>query len=62
MTTPEPQSELEASDLGRFEPAPYDLGITDGPVPVPWWWVGDAEWDSAYQARVEAGPEAEAEP
>jgi hypothetical protein len=31
MTTPEPQPELEASDLGRFEPAPYDLGISDDP-------------------------------
>jgi hypothetical protein len=31
MTTPEPQPELEASDLGRFEPAPCDLGISDDP-------------------------------
>ncbi len=47
MTTPEPQAtEPGASDLGRFDP-----------VPVPWWWVGDAEWDSAYQARVEAEAE-----
>ncbi len=28
---PEPQAELEPSDLGRFEPTPYDLGITDDP-------------------------------
>lgn len=39
MTTPDRQA--EASDLGRFEPSAYDLGITneteaawqDGPVP-----------------------------
>ena len=48
MTTPEPQAtEPGASDLGRFDPG----------TPVPWWWVGDAEWDSAYQARVEAEAE-----
>ncbi len=61
MTTPEPQAtepKPEASDLGHFGPTPSDLGITDCPVPVPWWWVGDADWDSAYQARVQA----EAEP
>lgn len=23
--------DLEASDFGRFEPSPYDLGITDNP-------------------------------
>ena len=28
---PEPQPEPEASDLGRFEPTPYDLGISDDP-------------------------------
>jgi hypothetical protein len=33
MTTavPEPAPELEPSDLGRFEPSPYDLGISDDP-------------------------------
>jgi hypothetical protein len=33
MTTaaPEPRAELEPSDFGRFEPSPYDLGITDDP-------------------------------
>lgn len=29
MTTPDKQA--EASDLGRFEPTAYDLGITDDP-------------------------------
>ena len=28
---PQPGPEREASDLGRFEPAPYDLGISDDP-------------------------------
>jgi hypothetical protein len=28
---PTPEPELEPSDLGRFEPSPYDLGITDDP-------------------------------
>ena len=27
----EPQPAPEASDLGRFEPTPYDLGISDDP-------------------------------
>jgi hypothetical protein len=31
MNAPEPQAEMEASDFGRFEPTPYDLGITDDP-------------------------------
>jgi hypothetical protein len=35
MTTavpePEPAPELEPTDLGHFEPSPYDLGITDDP-------------------------------
>lgn len=31
MTAPEPQAGIEASDLGRFEPSPYDLGITEDP-------------------------------
>ena len=31
MNAPEPQAEMEAVDLGRFEPTPYDLGITDDP-------------------------------
>lgn len=31
MNAPEPQAELEPSDFGRFEPSPYDLGITDDP-------------------------------
>jgi hypothetical protein len=31
MTTPDRQA--EASDLGRFEPTAYDLGITDDPGP-----------------------------
>ena len=31
-TAPEPLPVLEASDLGRFEPTPYDLGITDDPA------------------------------
>jgi len=58
MTTPEPQAtEPEASDLGHFEPNPPDPGITDCPAPLPWWWVGDADWDSAYQARVQAAAE-----
>jgi len=42
MTSPEP------SDLGRFEPTPYDFGVTDDPA---------ATW-----ADVQAEPEAEAEP
>jgi hypothetical protein len=32
MTT-DPRIGSEASDLGRFEPSPYDLGITDDPEP-----------------------------
>jgi hypothetical protein len=31
VTAPEPHPEPEASDLGRFEPTPYDLGISDDP-------------------------------
>jgi hypothetical protein len=31
MNAPEPEAEMEASDLGRFEPTPYDLGISDDP-------------------------------
>jgi hypothetical protein len=31
MNAPEPEPELEPSDLGRFEPTPYDLGISDDP-------------------------------
>ena len=31
MTVPEPRIEPEASDLGRFEPTPYDLGVSDDP-------------------------------
>jgi hypothetical protein len=42
MTSPEP------SDLGRFEPTPYDFGVTDNP---------EATW-----ADVEPEPEPEAEP
>jgi hypothetical protein len=42
MTSPGP------SDLGRFEPTPYDFGVTDNP---------EATW-----ADVQAEPEAEAEP
>jgi hypothetical protein len=33
MTAPERQVGPEASDLGRFEPSAYDLGITDDPGP-----------------------------
>jgi hypothetical protein len=33
MTASEPSTGIEASDLGRFEPSPYDLGITDDPEP-----------------------------
>lgn len=33
MTEPEPHTGIEASDLGRFEPGPYDLGIADDPEP-----------------------------
>ena len=39
--------EPEAVDLGRFEPTPYDLGITDDP---------EATW-----ADVQAEPEPEME-
>ncbi len=28
---PEPQADMEASDFGRFEPTPYDMGISDDP-------------------------------
>jgi hypothetical protein len=42
VTSPEP------SDLGRFEPTPYDFGVTDNP---------EATW-----ADVEPEPEPEAEP
>ena len=31
MTVSEPRTGVEASDLGRFEPTPYDLGVTDDP-------------------------------
>ena len=31
MNAPEPEPELEPSDLGRFEPSPYDLFISDDP-------------------------------
>lgn len=31
MTAPERRDGPEAPDLGRFEPSPYDLGITDDP-------------------------------
>jgi hypothetical protein len=31
VSGPYGQAEPEASDLGRFEPTPYDLGITDNP-------------------------------
>lgn len=34
MTAPEWPAGAEASDLGRFEPTAYDLGITDDPEPV----------------------------
>jgi hypothetical protein len=30
-TAPEPHVGIEVSDPGRFEPSPYDLGITDDP-------------------------------
>lgn len=33
MTAPEPRAGSGASDLGRFEPSAYDLGITDDPEP-----------------------------
>jgi hypothetical protein len=40
MTAPERQARPEASDLGHFEPSPYDLGVTDDPeaeaVSDPW--------------------------
>jgi hypothetical protein len=32
---PEPYPVLAASDLVRFEPTPYDLGITDDPEATP---------------------------
>jgi hypothetical protein len=48
VTAPDTQTELEASDLGRFEPTPYDLGISDNP---------DASWSDP-----QAEPEPEAEP
>ena len=31
MTVPEPHAGIEAPDPGRFEPGPYDLGITEDP-------------------------------
>ena len=46
FTVPDgPEPAAEAAELGRFEPAPYDLGITDDP---------EATW-----ADVQAEPEAE---
>ena len=50
MTAPESQPELEASDLGRFEPTLYDLGISDNP---------DASWPDP---QAEPEPDAEPEP
>ena len=38
------QTGPEASDLGRFEPSAYDLGITDDP---------DSAGSAAYQDRLE---------
>ena len=46
MTTPEPRRELEASDHGRFEPSPYDLGISDDP---------EVTWAEIQRADPEAG-------
>ena len=46
MTTPEPRPELEASDPGRFEPTPYDLGISDDP---------EVTWPEIQRADPEAG-------
>ena len=55
MTAPEAQAAgLEASDLGRFEPTPYDLGITDDPD-ASW---SDPEYD-ADAAEYDVEPEAE---
>ncbi len=42
----EPQPEPEASDLGRFEPSPYDLGITDEP---------EVTWAEIRRDEPEAG-------
>jgi hypothetical protein len=51
VTAPEPRAaEPEASDLGRFEPTAYDLGITDDP---------DVGW-SDLELEAEADYDAEA--
>ena len=47
MNPPDPQAELEASDLGRFEPTPYDLGISDNP---------DASWPDPQAEPEPAEP------
>ena len=46
MTTPEPRPELEVSDLGRFEPTPYDLGFSDD---------REVTWAEIQRADPEAG-------
>jgi len=53
MTAPERQAGSGASDLGRFEPSPYDLGITDNP---------EATWqDGREPVPYSLTPQAEAE-
>jgi hypothetical protein len=46
MSAPEPQTGLEPSDFGRFEPSPYDLGITDDP---------EVSWAALREPEPEAG-------
>jgi hypothetical protein len=55
MTTPEPQPELEASDLGRYEPSPYDLGISDDPDAT---WPPEPTWEELERQIAERDPEA----
>lgn len=50
-TAPEPYPVLEASDLGRFEPTPYDLGITDDPDAS---WPAYPDLDAATDATAQA--------
>lgn len=43
MTASDWPAGAEASDLGRFEPSAYDLGITDDPEPVPYSLTAEGE-------------------
>jgi hypothetical protein len=52
---PGPQPAVEASDPGRYEPAPYDLGICDDPEVT---WPAEPAREALERQIAESGPEA----